>query len=88
MVLRAVFKVSMIVIVLFGSIAYLGYLRSGTYWLPNFSSFKLPLSPNEDSVEQLPAEITTPAYKWRENGRWVYGDNPPVGVEPVKLHSR
>lgn len=79
--LKLTLKAIAIVIVALAGISYLAYLRSGNYWLPSVTNPSWPiLSRDHESAVETP-RISQPAYKWLVNGRWVYGDKPPAGVD-------
>jgi len=85
-VIRGVIKIGVIVIIVAGAFSYLGYLKTGRFWLPTISSNSLPNFARQPTFESLP-QPTKPVYKWRENGRWVYGEKPPRDIEAEQVFS-
>jgi len=55
---------------------YLIYLKTGQFWVPNLPTFSLPSFGTTPKLKSLP-KPTEAIYKWRQNGRWVYGEKPP-----------
>ena len=86
MIVRAlglVIKAVMIVVIIVGIASYISYLQTGRFWIPKFSmaSIKSPLP----SIQRAPTMQALEApqetiYKWRDQGKWVYGQTPPTGV--------
>ena len=83
--MRTALKAALIVIIAFAGISYLTYLRSGNYWLPGFMTGWFH-SPVLGEPTMGPPTISQPTYKWLDEGRWVYGDVPPPGVEAIAVH--
>lgn len=79
-VLTIFLKVIVVVMIIFAVASYSAYLNTGRFWLPNisFSDIKLsmPFSAKPPEMQSLeaPNEVV---YKWRENGKWLYGKEPP-----------
>jgi len=77
-----------IIAIIFAIASYLSYLRTGYFWLPNisFTSVKssLPFIQSEPVMQTLEAPKED-IYKWRENGKWVYGEVPPSGVNAQRV---
>lgn len=68
--------------------SYVSYLRTGQFWMPNFSlassKLSLPLFKSAPQMQTLEAPKEA-VYKWRENGEWVYGDSPPANVDVERV---
>ena len=84
--LKFVFKGLLLCLVIIGVAAYIGYLRTGQFWLPTLKLPQLsmfnPDSRIKMSTLQPPAE---PTYKWQIQGRWHYGAVPPDGVDAILI---
>lgn len=88
MTARRVFRFLLICLIIFALASYLSYLRTGQFWLPNISTgvtqLSLPLVDSPPSMNPVEAP-TEPTYKWRKDGQWHYGDEPPEGVKAISL---
>ena len=83
MVLRG----AVVVFVCVALVSYIAYLRTGHWWIIRLPDVRIPFV--MDKPELTPLEpIQEPAFKWRKNGRWVYGDNPPAGVKAIPLQEK
>lgn len=83
-------KAVVLCVVVFGIGSYLFYLKTGQFWKPDFSSIATPSIPSfsrAPKMEPLPVPKET-LYKWRKNGRWVYGDKPPKGSKPQPVYKK
>ena len=93
MAIRVLFKTVLICALLLAIASYLGYLRTGQFWLPTIphSVSQLSLPMPESNTSSTPANgnpvepPTEPTYKWRENGQWHYGDEPPAGAKSISI---
>ena len=81
-------KCLVIIAVILAIASYLYYLRTGHFWVPNitYKSVKssLPFTQSEPVMQTLEAPKEE-IYKWRENGKWVYGEVPPPGVNAQRV---
>ena len=60
------------------------YTATGQTWKPSIAW------PDFDAVLPSPTMSTLeapdqPTWRWRENGRWHYGDTPPEGVQAERI---
>ena len=93
MVIRVLFKAVLICGLMLAIASYIGYLRTGQFWLPAipYSLSQLSLPALESNTSSTPANSTPveaptePTYKWRENGQWHYGDEPPAGAKAISI---
>jgi len=78
-----IIKLVLIAAIVLAIASYIAYLRTGKFWVPDLSfgnNISIPFSDSVPKMQSLQAP-NEPVYKWRERGVWVYGDNPPEGVE-------
>ncbi|MEM7358030.1 MAG: hypothetical protein AAF431_02915 [Pseudomonadota bacterium] len=93
MAIRVLFKALLICGLMLAIASYLGYLRTGQFWIPTFpqtiSQLSVPefdLNTTSATENRKPVEAPTePTYKWRENGQWHYGDEPPAGAKAISI---
>lgn len=85
--LKFILKCLLVGVVVYAVIVYAAYLRTGKFWLPTFGNLPsiswFGVSPKLQSLE-APAE---PTWRWRESGRWHYGDSPPPGIPAERIDS-
>ena len=80
------FLLKCVVVALFGYavLAVVIYTATGQTWRPSISwpDFADLKPAPEMSTLEAPDE---PTYRWRQNGRWHYGDKPPEGVNAERI---
>jgi hypothetical protein len=65
-------------------VVYAAYLHTGRLWLPSMNLPSVSWFSGTPKLEPvgLPVE---PTWRWRENGKWHYGDSPPKGVKAERI---
>ena len=74
--------------------SYLNYLRTGQFWWPQLSGIQKDVTQRIENATNLGTKpkvqtLSAPTenlYKWREKGKWVYGDKPPKNVKVYSVY--
>ena len=60
------------------------YTATGRTWQPKIELPSFGSSTAASKMKTLEAP-TEPTWRWRQNGRWHYGDKPPAGVKAERI---
>lgn len=85
--IKIVLKYILVCVLAFAIASYLISLKTNRIWLPvdlGAVDVSLPQSLSKPKMSTLPPP-TQETWRWRENGRWHYGDNPPKHVDAERI---
>jgi len=81
---KFIFKCLVVCLLGYAVLAVVIYTATGKTWQPTifWPSFSFLSSSPDMSTLEAPNQ---PTWRWRQNGRWHYGDKPPSGVTAERI---